>query len=123
MSLVYNKNYPLKEPAVSIDSLSRLNRIVIVGDEFFVASEPGTAERKARKLDQDCEILTPSAAAEKYPAFFSREQRYYKPRKEYVTSVKMSEKQYNFCRSHGKIGTYICGLIDNEIQKDEANKG
>lgn len=124
MRLVYNKNYPLKEPPVDLDDLTRQNRVVIVGEEFFIASEPLTAEKKAERLDQDYEILSPTVAAEKYPKYFSKS----KVRKAkvctHLVTVKLSEKQVEFCqdKGDGRIAPYIRSLIDEKM-KDESDKG
>lgn len=123
MRLVYNKNYPLQEPPISLDELTRQNRIVIFGDEFFIASEPVTAEKKAERLDRRYQILSPTVAAEKYPKYFSKS----KTRKAkvctHLVTVKLSEEQIEFCqdKGDGRIAPYIRSLIDEKM-KDESDE-
>ena len=123
MRLVYNNNYPLKEPPVSLDSLTRQNRVVIFGEEFFIASEPLTADRKAERLDRRYEILSPTLAAEKYPKYFSKSVVRKAKVCTHLVSVKLSEEQVEFCqeKGDGRIAPYIRSLIDEKM-KDESDE-
>ena len=124
MRLVYNKNYPLKEPPVDLDSLSNVNRVVIVGNEFFITSDLRMARKKTSELDCDFENLTPTVAAEKYPRYFSRSFIRRAQVCTHLVTVKLSEQQVAFCqdKGDGRIAPYIRSLIDEKM-KDESDEG
>lgn len=121
MELEFYKVYDYQSEPVNIDSLARTNRIVCFEDCFLVAKDVVTAGNRAKQISKRYKILTPQQASDQHPDLFIRTSKQRAAVSTHLVSVKLSEKQVEFCqrKGNGRVAPYIRTLIDKEIEKEE----